>query len=57
MLCPEVWSFDSPALNANVEVKNEWNEIAKKKLFAKIERSQEMSEFVSADARLSIKTA
>lgn len=42
MLCPEVWTFDSPSFNATEMVQKEWNEVARKKLFAKVDRVYEM---------------
>lgn len=47
MLCPEVWSFDSPGFHAQDAVNGEWNDAAKVKLFRNIERNYQMNQFVS----------
>lgn len=47
MLCPEVWTFDSPCFNATEVIHKEWTEVTRKKLFNKIESTQQMTELVS----------
>lgn len=47
MLCPEVWTFDSPGFNATEVIHKEWTEVTRKKLFNKIESTQQMTELVS----------
>lgn len=47
MLCPEVWTFDSPAFHAQESLNQDWNEATKLKLFNNIDRRHQNNQFVS----------